>query len=62
MGAPVSGGVRTAHAAGPDVGSLLLAESYVTIPGHSLPPWYLDIFCIQKAVKILSYLIIVKIK
>lgn len=62
MGAPVSGGERIAHSAGPDVGSLLLAKFYVTIPGHSLPPLYLDIFCIQKALKMLSYVSSVKIK
>lgn len=44
MGALVSGGERIVHSAGPDVESLLLAKSYVTMSGHSLPLLYLDFF------------------
>ena len=45
-GALVSGGVRIAHSVGPDVGrgSLLLAKSYVTIPGQIPTFLYLDFF------------------
>lgn len=51
MGALLSGGVRIVHSAGPDVESLLLAKSYVTIPGHSLPLLYLDFFLYAKIVE-----------
>lgn len=54
MGIPVAGGVRIAHA---DVGSLLLAKSYMTSPGQIIYLLCIMIFFnIQKALEILTYL------